>query len=77
MSWTDHERPGRSIHRHLDRRAVAGIQRNIIKQGKRNAISRHFHAQNDQEMIAGWRLDLNRILQVFNVRSTSFLYNSR
>ena len=31
--------------------------------------SRLFHAQNDKEAIAAWRLDLNRVLQVFNVRS--------
>jgi hypothetical protein len=32
-------------------------------------ISRHFHAKNDKERIAAWRLDLVRILNVFNVRS--------
>jgi len=52
---------------------VGEIQRNIIKQGKRNAISRHLHAKNDKERIAGWRLDLNRILQVFNVCSRSIV----
>ena len=41
----------------------------IVKQGKRNAVSRHLHARNDKDKIAGWRLDLNRILHVFNVRS--------
>ena len=41
----------------------------MIKQGKRNVISRHLHAKNDKDKIAGWKLDLNRILQVFNVRS--------
>ena len=30
-----------------------------------------FHAKNDKETIATWRLDLNRILHVFNVRSVS------
>jgi len=32
-------------------------------------ISRHLHAKNDKEKIAAWKSDLNRILQVFNVRS--------
>ena len=32
-------------------------------------VSRHLHAKNDKEKIAAWRLDLDRILQVFNVRS--------
>ena len=30
-----------------------------------------FHAKNDKETIATWRLDLNRILHVFNVRSVT------
>jgi len=46
---------------------VTEIQRRIIKQGKRNVVSQHLHAKNDKEKIAAWRLDLNRILQVFNV----------
>ena len=45
------------------------IQRKVIKQGKRNAVSQLFHAKNDKEMITTWRADLNRILLVFNVRS--------
>jgi len=46
---------------------VAEIQRNIVKQDERNGLSRMFHAKNDKETIATWRLDLNRILHVFNV----------
>ena len=30
-----------------------------------------FHAKNDRETIATWRLDLSRILHVFNVRSVT------
>jgi len=48
---------------------VAEIQENIIKQSKRNAISRYIHAKNDKEKIAAWGSDLTRILHVFNVRS--------
>ena len=48
---------------------MAEIQRKVIEQGKRNVISQHLHAKNDKEKIAAWRLDLNRILHVFNVRS--------
>jgi len=48
---------------------VGEIQERVIKQAKRNVISRHLHAQNDKEKIAAWKSDLNRILQVFNVRS--------
>ena len=59
------------MHLSLNRRAVAEIQRSIIERGKRNVISRHFHAKNDKEAIATWRSDLNRILHVFNVRSAT------
>ena len=40
----------------------------VIKQGKRNVILQYLYAKNDKEKIAAWKLDLNRILQVFNVR---------
>ena len=36
-------------------------------------VSRHFHAKNDKEKIATWKSDLNRILQVFNVRSIIYV----
>ena len=49
---------------------MAEIQGKIIKQGKRNMISQHFHAKNDKGKITAWRLGLDRILQVFNVHST-------
>ena len=50
-------------------RAVEDIQGRIIKQDKRNVLSRHLHAKNDKERIAAWRSGLTRVLQVFNVRS--------
>jgi hypothetical protein len=40
-----------------------------MKRTGRNAVSRLLHAQNDAAMIAGWKLELNRILHVFNVCS--------
>ena len=45
-----------------------------MERGKRNAIARLFHAKNDKETIATWRLDLNRILHVFNVRSIASVF---
>ena len=45
------------------------IQEKLVKQGKRNVISRHFNAKYDKERIAAWRLDFIRILNVFNVCS--------
>jgi len=48
---------------------VAEIQRKVIKQSGRNPASRLFYAKNDKEAIAACKLDLNRTLHVFNVRS--------
>ena len=59
----------RVTHHALNHRTVAEIQRKVVNQGGRDAASRLFHANNDKEMIATWRSDLNKILHVFNVRS--------
>ena len=48
-----------------DHRTIAEIQRKIVKQSKRDAISRYFRSKNDKETIAGWKLELDRILQIF------------
>ena len=45
----------------------------IIKQSIRNIFSRHLHAMNDKEKIAGWKSDLARILHVFTVRFIVFI----
>ena len=45
------------------------IQSNIINQGKQNAISQRFDEKHDNEAIASWKLDLDRITRDFNVRS--------
>ena len=52
-------------------RTVAEIQRKVIKQSRRNPVSRLFHSTGDKDIIAAWRLDLNRIIHVFNVRSVT------
>jgi hypothetical protein len=52
-------------------RTLAKIQGNVVKRGKRHAVSRFFHAKSDQDAITTWRRDLNRILHIFNVRSVS------
>jgi len=59
------------IYHALDRRTVAEIQRKIVKWGKRNAISRLL-PNNDEKTIVTWRLELTRILQIFNVRLVHF-----
>ena len=66
VSWTSTAHSKAQI-KLLHRRTVADIQRKAIKRGKRNAVSRLLHAKNDKDVIAAWRLDLDRILRVFNV----------
>ena len=48
---------------------MAEIQGKIIEKRERNLFSQLAHAKHDKETIAAWKLDLIRILQVFNVRS--------
>ena len=50
-------------------RTVAEIERKIISQGGRNPLSRFLHARDDKDNISGWKLDLNRILNIFTVCS--------
>ena len=61
----------------LDSRTVAEIQDKITEKGGRNLPSRLVHAKSDKDAIAGWKLDLNRILQVFTVRSLIFMLYHR
>jgi len=52
---------------------VAEIQRNIIKRGKRNTGFQRFYKKKNAA-IAAWMLDLNRILDVLNVRSVTSVW---
>ena len=52
----------------LDRRTLAEIQRKVIQQGKRHAVSRFFLVRGDKDKIAAWKQDLLRVLNVFDVR---------
>ena len=58
----------------LYRRTLGEIQREIVKKGKRNAISRLFHAKIDKETIATWKSDLAKALLTFNVRSVAVVW---
>ena len=58
-----------STYRISNRRTVADIQKKVIKQSGRHAVSRFLRAGNDKDAIAAWKSDLNRILHVFNVCS--------
>ncbi|KAF9787280.1 P-loop containing nucleoside triphosphate hydrolase protein, partial [Thelephora terrestris] len=46
-------------------KAMAQIQRSVIKLGKRNRFSRVLHAMSDKDAVAGWKSELDRILQIF------------
>ena len=50
---------------------MAAIQKNAVKKGERNRVSRLIHKKSEKEAIAGWKQDLLRILQIFNVRSVN------
>ena len=53
----------------LGRRSIWEIQRKIDKLTRENELVKYFTASNGKGKIAGWRLELNGILQVFNVCS--------
>ena len=57
-----------------DYRTVAEIQGRVIKQSRRNPVSRLFHAKNDKESIASWTSDLNRVLHIFSVCSVTSVW---
>jgi len=50
---------------------VEEIERNVIKQEKRNAISGFLDAEGGGGRVVAWRLELDGILQAVNVRSVS------
>jgi len=54
-----------------DRRTLADIQRKLVKWNKLNVVCRHFLAKKEKKTVAGWRLGLENILQIFNVRSVA------
>ena len=61
----------------LDRRTVAEIENKVKeKSGRKAILPRLFYAKNDKELIAGWKLDLNRILQIFIVCSVVLTWAS-
>ena len=57
-----------STNRALDHRSIQEIQRKVEKLANKNELIKYFAASNGKGKIAGWRLELNGILQVFNVR---------
>ena len=45
----------------------------LVRWVKRNAVSPSFHAKRDEETIAAWKLDLDKVFRVFNVRSVAWV----
>lgn len=66
-----------SAYRCFDRRTVAEMEKKVVKQGKRNAVSRFVLAKGDKDKIIGWKQDLFRVLHVFNVSSINSVWHSR
>ena len=63
----------RSSVRHAsDCRTVAETQE-VLKRGGRSRVTRFLHPRDDKDVIAAWKSDLNRLLQVFNVCSVYLL----
>jgi len=67
---------GPSAYHALDHRTVAEIQKKIAKQSGRHQISRILHARIDKDVIAAWKSDLNRILNVQREFSMLLLWSS-
>ena len=81
MSWTGNVRAEQFIHQSVNHRTVARIQNRVVEKGKRNVVSRVFrsvfHSKSvDNDAIASWRQDLNRIRQIFTVRSINHIWQS-
>ena len=57
-----------------NRRTVAKIQKKIVKQEKRNRVSRVLRAKSDKDAIAAWGRDLHNILLIFNVGSVGHVW---
>ena len=46
------------------------IQKSAVEPDKRSFLSRIFNVRSDKDRVAAWRSDLDRILHIFEVRST-------
>ena len=57
-----------STNRGHNHRSIQDIQRKMDKLASKNELVKYFTASNGKGKISGWRLELNGILQVFNVR---------
>lgn len=67
VALTAHTPP--DLLRVINRRTVAEIQKHIIKRGKRSVLTRPLRAKDYEEAITAWRLELDKIRRIFEVRS--------
>ena len=74
MSWTTGPYVDQPAYQDFNCRTVGEVQRKIIARGKRNPIFRALNAKNDKDAIAAWGRDLDRILNIFNVRSANSVW---
>ena len=51
---------------------MAVIQKHIIKCGKRTIVHKYFRSKEDEQLVATWRLNLDDIRRVFDVRLLTF-----
>ena len=58
-----------SSHHAPNRRTVGEIRKKVEDRSGRGKVSQFLHSRNDKDVIAAWKSDLSRLLQVFNVCS--------
>ena len=46
---------------------MGDVQKHIVKQGKRSTLSRPFYTRSNEEAIAAWKLEFDRIRHVLEV----------
>ena len=57
-----------STNRGFGHRSILEIERKMKKYAEKNRVVKYITASNVKSKIAGWRLELNGILQIFDVR---------
>ena len=51
---------------------MKAIWKKVVRMGEQNLVYRLSQAKDDKEAIAGWKRDLDKILQIFDVRPVGF-----
>jgi len=66
---------GKPTHVALDRRIATEIQEAVTEKGRGSLLSRVFLVKSDKVTVTAWKLNLYRILHIFNVRSATFAWS--